>query len=145
MSTGRLEKRLETIVWSVLMLNDFTVVSGDSRGKTSFWNSRNGTLLDSYQSHKGDILTVTCNQDQTVIYASGADPTIVHFQSVVTGENKVSFDSDCFLGRAGGTGVKLDKKLIDFCMYVFKENITFYLGRSLMIKKRPNIHSLIYT
>ena len=96
MSTGRLEKRLETIVWSVLMLNDFTVVSGDSRGKTSFWNSRNGTLLDSYQSHKGDILTVTCNQDQTVIYASGADPTIVHFQSVVTGENKVSFVSDCF-------------------------------------------------
>jgi len=91
MSTGRLEKRLETIVWSVLMLNDFTVVSGDSRGKTSFWNSRNGTLLDSYQSHKGDILTVTCNQDQTVIYASGADPTIVHFQSVVTGENKMKW------------------------------------------------------
>ena len=89
MSTGRLEKRLETTVWSVLMLNDFTVVCGDSRGKTSFWNSRNGTLLDCYQSHKGDILTVTCNQDQTVIYASGVDPTIVHFQSVVTGENKV--------------------------------------------------------
>ena len=110
MSTGRLEKRLETIVWSVLMLNDFTVVSGDSRGKTSFWNSRNGTLLDSYQSHKGDILTVTCNQDQTVIYASGADPTIVHFQSVVTGENKVSFDSDCFF-RQGRWNRSKAKKL----------------------------------
>ena len=89
MSTGRIERKLETTVWSVLMLNDFTVVSGDSRGKTSFWNSSNGTLLDSYQSHKGDILTVSCNEDQSVIYASGVDPTIVHFQSVKTGENKV--------------------------------------------------------
>ena len=114
MSTGRLEKRLETIVWSVLMLNDFTVVSGDSRGKTSFWNSRNGTLLDSYQSHKGDILTVTCNQDQTVIYASGADPTIVHFQSVVTGENKVSF------------GAKLKSK-------IFFESIHFSLCKDVYI------------
>ena len=123
MSTGRLEKRLETIVWSVLMLNDFTVVSGDSRGKTSFWNSRNGTLLDSYQSHKGDILTVTCNQDQTVIYASGADPTIVHFQSVVTGENKVSFDSDCFLV---GIGAKLKIK-------IFFESIHFSVCKDVYI------------
>ncbi len=82
MSTGRLEKNLETTVWSVLMLDDFTAVSGDSRGKLSFWQSQTGTLLDSYQSHKADILTLASNPDQDVIYASGVDPTIVHFQPV---------------------------------------------------------------
>ena len=44
MSTGRVEKNLETTVWSVIILNDFTIVSGDSRGKTSFWNGNTGKL-----------------------------------------------------------------------------------------------------
>ena len=45
MSTGRVEKNLETTVWSVLMLKDFTIVSGDSRGKTSFWNGKTGMII----------------------------------------------------------------------------------------------------
>lgn len=88
MSTGRSERNLETTVWSVLMLDDFTVVSGDSRGKISFWKSQNGTLIDCYQSHKADILTLACNQEQNVIYASGVDPTIVHFQPMTKAEGK---------------------------------------------------------
>ena len=82
MSTGRAEHNLETTVWSILMLKDFTVVSGDSRGKTSFWNGQNGTLLDSYQSHKADILCVTTTSDEKVVYASGVDPSIAHFQPI---------------------------------------------------------------
>ena len=85
MSTGRLEQNQETTVWSVLVLKDFTIVSGDSRGKTSFWNGQNGTLLDSYQSHKADILCVTTTSDEKIVYASGIDPNIVHFQPVVKG------------------------------------------------------------
>lgn len=46
--------------------DDFTIVSGDSRGKTSFWNGRTGTLVDSYQSHKADVLAVAVSQDQQV-------------------------------------------------------------------------------
>ncbi len=43
-----------------------TVVSGDSRGKTSFWNGKTGTLVDSYQSHKADVLAVAVTKDQQV-------------------------------------------------------------------------------
>ena len=43
-----------------------TVVSGDSRGKTSFWNGKTGTLVDSYQSHKADVLAVAVAKDQQV-------------------------------------------------------------------------------
>lgn len=84
MSTGRVEKHRETTVWSVLLLNDMTIVSGDSRGKTSFWNGNTGTLSDSYQSHKADVLTVGCSKDQAVVYSSGVDPVIMHFQPIKT-------------------------------------------------------------
>jgi len=50
----------------IFFQDDFTVVSGDSRGKTSFWNGRTGTLVDSYQSHKADVLAVAISPDQQV-------------------------------------------------------------------------------
>jgi U3 small nucleolar RNA-associated protein 4 len=33
-TTGRVEKFKETIVWSVKIMDDLTIISGDSRGKT---------------------------------------------------------------------------------------------------------------
>jgi len=50
----------------IFFQDDFTVVSGDSRGKTSFWKGRTGTLVDSYQSHKADVLAVAISPDQQV-------------------------------------------------------------------------------
>lgn len=50
MTTGRTaEHNRETVVWSVKVADDFTIVSGDSRGKTCFWNGKTGTLIDAYQ------------------------------------------------------------------------------------------------
>ena len=82
MTTGRTERERETIVWSVAITDNFTVMSGDSRGKTSFWNAVTGTLVDSYQTHKADVLTVHISEDQTVAYSSGVDPVIMHFQPI---------------------------------------------------------------
>ena len=61
---------------------DMTVISGDSRGKTSFWNRKNGTLMDSVQSHKAEVLTLTVSGNETTAYtfSSGVDPTVMHFQ-----------------------------------------------------------------
>ena len=59
MVVGRAEGNKETIVWCVAVTSDMTVISGDSRGKTSFWNGVTGTLSDSIQSHKADVLTVS--------------------------------------------------------------------------------------
>ena len=39
LTIGRQERNKETIVWAVAVTNDFTIVSGDSRGKTCFWKS----------------------------------------------------------------------------------------------------------
>jgi len=82
MTTGRTERNKETIVWCVALTPDMTVISGDSRGKTSFWNGRNGTLMDSVQSHKADVLCIAVSQDQTKAYSCGVDPTLMHFQVI---------------------------------------------------------------
>ncbi|XP_023334563.1 U3 small nucleolar RNA-associated protein 4 homolog, partial [Eurytemora carolleeae] len=82
MTTGRVERNKETIVWAVVVTSDMTVISGDSRGRTSFWNGRNGTLIDSIQSHKADVLTIELNPAGNVAYSSGVDPTIMHFQTI---------------------------------------------------------------
>lgn len=88
MTTGRAERSRETIVWCVAITDDMTVISGDSRGKTSFWNGRNGTLVDSVQSHKADVLTIALSPNQTTAYSSGVDPTLMHFQIIVKADGR---------------------------------------------------------
>ena len=85
MSTGRTEKNVETVVWSVALLNNMTVVSGDSRGKTCFWNGKTGTLMDGYQTHRGDVLTVAVNAKENEVCSSGVDPVVFHFNPVQSG------------------------------------------------------------
>ncbi len=82
-STGRTEKLRETIVWSVAVADDLTIMSGDSRGKTCFWNGKMGTLIDAYQTHKADVLAVAMNPAQNRAYSSGVDPVVMQFQPVV--------------------------------------------------------------
>ena len=91
MTTGRTERTRETIVWSVVIAKDMTIISGDSRGKTSFWNGKLGTLIDSYQTHKADVLTVTLNSKQTEALSSGIDPWIMHFQPVVRKDGRTKW------------------------------------------------------
>ena len=88
MVTGRVERSKETIVWCVAVTSDMTVISGDSRGKTSFWNGRTGTLVDSIQSHKADVLTLTLSPDESTAYSSGVDPTLMHFQTIVKNDGR---------------------------------------------------------
>jgi len=88
MTTGRTEKNKETIVWCVAITSDMTVISGDSRGKTSFWCGKSGTLKDSVQSHKADVLCLAVSQDQSRAYSTGVDPTLMHFQVVTKGDGR---------------------------------------------------------
>ena len=88
MVTGRSERNKETIVWCVAVTSDMTVISGDSRGKTSFWNGRTGTLMDSIQSHKADVLTLTLSAGEATAYSTGVDPTLMHFQTVIKNDGR---------------------------------------------------------
>jgi U3 small nucleolar RNA-associated protein 4 len=50
------KRKMDTIVWSVKVLLDGTVVSGDSTGSLKIWESRFWSLKQSFQVHKADIL-----------------------------------------------------------------------------------------
>lgn len=82
MTTGRSKTNLETVVWCVNVLDDLTIVSGDSRGKITFWDGKIGSQLESYQSHKADILSLAVSDDQKTLYCAGVDPNIVSYVKV---------------------------------------------------------------
>lgn len=79
MSTGRQEAKKETIVWSVAVLRDLTIISGDSRGRITIWDGKMGTQLDSFPVLKADVLAVAVNDDENMFCCSGVDPIIKMF------------------------------------------------------------------
>ena len=55
MTTDKI-KGEHTLVWSVGVLADGTMISGDSMGLVKFWDSKMGTQLQSLQASKADVL-----------------------------------------------------------------------------------------
>lgn len=76
---GRANKNTPTVVWCISILGDMTIVSGDSCGKTSFWDGNTGTLLSSQAIHKEDVLALCISKNEEEIFTSGVDPIIQMF------------------------------------------------------------------
>ncbi|KAG8285601.1 U3 small nucleolar RNA-associated protein 4 [Homalodisca vitripennis] len=82
MTTGRAMTSRPTIVWCVTVTDDFTIITGDSRGKLCMWDGNSGTNIASHQSHKADVLCVCLDDQQTTVYAAGVDPLIATFERI---------------------------------------------------------------
>lgn len=63
-------------IWTLAVLPDGTIVSGDSDGATQFWEGRYGTLINRFQQHSGDVLSISCAPDGRTIFSSGVDPRV---------------------------------------------------------------------
>ncbi|XP_054718181.1 U3 small nucleolar RNA-associated protein 4 homolog [Uloborus diversus] len=81
---SRASKNTPTIVWCIAVTSDFTIISGDSCGKTSFWDGNSCTLLSSFNVHSGDVLTFCLNKEEDTLYCSGVDSTIVKYMKCET-------------------------------------------------------------
>ncbi|KAJ7169661.1 WD40-repeat-containing domain protein [Mycena filopes] len=78
-----------TLVWSIGVLGDGTIVSGDSLGMVKFWDSRTCTQLQTFQGHGADVLCLTVDPTGTAVYTSGVDQKISQFCFVkVSGAEK---------------------------------------------------------
>ncbi|KAI0227127.1 U3 small nucleolar RNA-associated protein 4 [Lamellibrachia satsuma] len=86
LTMGRLLHNKETIVWALAVTRDFTIVSGDSRGMTSFWNGHQGTLIKAFQSHKADVLALCVDAAGTSVFTSGVDPAVAQFEFMPVSE-----------------------------------------------------------
>ncbi|CAK1556292.1 unnamed protein product [Leptosia nina] len=77
----------EVIVWDIGILSDNTIVSGDSLGRLTFWDGNTGDQVESFLSHKADILSLVISEDETYLYCSGIDPVINMFKKIVNADN----------------------------------------------------------
>ncbi|KAK6185977.1 hypothetical protein SNE40_008101 [Patella caerulea] len=84
LTLGHQQENQETIVWCLAITSNMTIISGDSRGKTCFWNGRQGTLIKTFSSHKADVLTLSINEEEDCVFSSGVDPLLVGFEFVTT-------------------------------------------------------------
>ncbi|KAL4093591.1 hypothetical protein PRIC1_011023 [Phytophthora ramorum] len=86
--SGRNESRItleslakqKAVVWSLTVLDDLTLVSGDSQGHLSFWNAPTGTLLQKFTHLTADILTICVSQDNNTLFASGVDNQVAEYR-----------------------------------------------------------------
>ncbi|CAL1696492.1 unnamed protein product [Somion occarium] len=76
-----------TLVWTVGVLGDGMIVSGDSLGTVKFWDSRTCTQIQSFQAHNADVLCLTISPEGTAIYTSGVDQKVVQFTLVKTSQS----------------------------------------------------------
>lgn len=90
--TGR-----EVSIWSLLVLPDGTIVSGDSVGNVCFWDGRFGTLISKFDRHAADVLALAASPDGTMVFAAGVDPQIGVFKKLQGGAAGSNSQSWAFL------------------------------------------------
>ncbi|KAG1749712.1 WD40 repeat-like protein [Suillus paluster] len=91
-ATGRSTDRMgtdkmkgeRTLVWTVGVLADGTIVSGDSLGAVKFWDSLTCTQTCSFPAHGADVLCLVIGPEGTSVFSSGVDQKIVQFSYVPT-------------------------------------------------------------
>lgn len=100
MACGRTESKKETVVWSLAILKDLTVLSGDSRGRITVWDGKLGVQVESFPVLKADVLAVAVNEEETMFCCSGIDPIIKIFQlTPVKKENQLTYKWIKFIQR----------------------------------------------
>lgn len=73
---GRLLQK-SSLVWTIKMLADGTIVTGDSEGNLSLWDLETATLKTQFNTHKGPILALCVAADEETIWCAGVDPRVV--------------------------------------------------------------------
>lgn len=76
-------KNEETLVWSVLVLNNGAqIVSGDSTGSVKFWDGTNFSLSKSFKVHEADVLCLAADADSQTVFSGGVDRKIACYKHV---------------------------------------------------------------
>ncbi len=67
-------------MWTMTVLSDSTVITGDSRGQVQIWDGNVGVLSGSFAQHAADVLTVISSPDENRVFASGIDGKVICIQ-----------------------------------------------------------------
>ncbi|XP_075224569.1 UTP4 small subunit processome component l(3)72Dn [Lycorma delicatula] len=78
-------------VWCITITDDFIILAGDSSGRLTIWDARNGVCIDSFKSHMESILTICLSKDQKKVYCAGVDPDIKVYDKTVMKDETVKW------------------------------------------------------
>ena len=88
-SKGMEETRL--CIWTLMVLSDGTIVSGDSHGAISFWDGQYGTMIAKFSPSGVDILSIAAAPHEDVVFCAGIDPKISAFKKVFRQDGRVEW------------------------------------------------------
>ena len=96
----------DTIVWSLKVLSDHTLISGDSLGHVQFWDGYTGSLISSFSQHTADVVALEFNEKENVVFASGVDHKVVMLRLVENGSSGQKQWKYCYAHRTHTHDVK---------------------------------------
>ena len=73
------------------------------------WDKRSGNSLKTFKESKGDILTLSANQDQKTVYASGVDSKVIWIRQVNLSNNKQKHYTAKIIGYEENDRLDIDK------------------------------------
>lgn len=80
--TGDVFRGLATHIWSMVVLTDSTVVTGDGRGNVQIWDGTVGVLMLNIHQNTAEILALAVTPDERQIFASGVDGRVTCIKKV---------------------------------------------------------------
>ncbi|KAI8457958.1 WD40-repeat-containing domain protein [Phakopsora pachyrhizi] len=99
LKTGRLTSKMnvdklqgeQTLVWSIVVVGD-TIISGDSIGNVTFWDSRSCCRKQTIRAHRADILCLAVSFDGNLpanIQSASIEPRGLSFQWILTASRRL--------------------------------------------------------
>ncbi|CAK4203443.1 unnamed protein product [Aphanomyces euteiches] len=80
MTLERFAKQAPAVVWSLVVLEDLTVISGDSNGNVQTWDGRSGTLMQTFAQLTADVLALAIDASESLLFASGIDNQVIQLR-----------------------------------------------------------------
>lgn len=99
-----------------------TIISGDSRGAVTFWDSKLGTVKQSMKAHGADILCIAVSKDGKQAFTAGVDRKITTFRR---------------------TTKKIKEDHVTQWMNVGSRRYHWHDIRALALDERPHINSIV--
>eukprot|EP00890_Picochlorum_soloecismus_P003258 jgi/Picsp_1/3933/NSC_01445-R1_protein len=77
-------------VWSLMVLGDGTIVSGDSQA-LSFWDGQFGTMIAKFAPSGSDILSIASSPKEDYVFCGGVEPKVSVFKKVQRNDGRIEW------------------------------------------------------
>uniref|UniRef100_A0A1A9W3B5 WD repeat-containing protein 55 homolog n=1 Tax=Glossina brevipalpis TaxID=37001 RepID=A0A1A9W3B5_9MUSC len=130
---GNKYNKAEAIVWSLKVLSDFTIITGDSLGNVTVWDGRMASQTEIHQVLKADVLALAVNEDEDKLICAGVEPNIrIYAKTLIKSKEATYYRWVKFLQRRVHDHDV--KALVCAKNFIYSGSVDGYLGLSSVTK-----------